>query len=389
MFARALAACFLAAAPAAHAAPGIEATPRPTGWVSITVTGEAGSQLAVREGATVLVSGRMRAPDAELPRAVPRTCDTSRTFTVTDSLGASDSASVRTPSCAGRLRLYVERRERELVLTVVDRFELGGFAPRLCARPPGLAPRCAPVAIPAGSDHVTLRQSRAAPGLWRFSLSTPVQVVRESAFVSPPGGLRVLATGDSMMMLSLDDFLARRLAREEITVRSEVRPGSGITKPFVVDWLGLARQQAAARPAATVVFLGANDGLPIGPAQCCGEAWIERYAQRAEQMMRSWSRGGAGRVYWLSLPVPGWRELRPVFRAVNAAVARAAARAGDGVRIVDAAGYFTPRGYRAAMRVGGRRVRVRRRDGTHLNGAGAALATRLVLRAMRRDGLVR
>jgi hypothetical protein len=154
----------------------------------------------------------------------------------------------------------------------------------------------------------------------------------------------------------------------------------------VVDWTRLARRQAARRPAATVMFLGANDGLPLGGARCCGEAWIERYAERAGEMMRAYGRGGASRVYWLTLPVPSWRRLRPVFRAVNVALKRAAAR--SGARIVDTAEYFTPNGFRRAMRVGGRRVIVKRRDGVHLNGAGAALAARLVARAMRRDGLI-
>ena len=40
------------------------------------------------------------------------------------------------------------------------------------------------------------------------------------------------------------------------------------------------------------------------------------------------------------------------------------------------------------MRIGGRVVRVRQRDGVHLNTAGAALAAKLVVAAMRRDRML-
>jgi len=63
----------------------------------------------------------------------------------------------------------------------------------------------------------------------------------------------------------------------------------------------------------------------------------------------------------------------------------AAARAGDGVRVVDTAEYFTPNGYRSTRRG----VTVRQPDGIHLNSRGASLAAGLVVRAMRRDGLIR
>jgi len=54
--------------------------------------------------------------------------------------------------------------------------------------------------------------------------------------------------------------------------------------------------------------------------------------------------------------------------------------------IVDMTDLFTPRGrYRAAMPVNGRRELVRQADGVHLNDAGAAVALRPVLAALRAD----
>jgi hypothetical protein len=41
------------------------------------------------------------------------------------------------------------------------------------------------------------------------------------------------------------------------------------------------------------------------------------------------------------------------------------------------------------MQIGGRTVRVRQSDGVHLNTTGASLAATLVIRAMRRDRILR
>ena len=59
-------------------------------------------------------------------------------------------------------------------------------------------------------------------------------------------------------------------------------------------------------------------------------------------MMRSYSRGGAGTVYWLTLPVPRRGNFKPIYRAVNTAIRRAARSYPDTVRIVDAEAVFTP-----------------------------------------------
>jgi hypothetical protein len=50
---------------------------------------------------------------------------------------------------------------------------------------------------------------------------------------------------------------------------------------------------------------------------------------------------------------------------------------------------FTPGGrYRDSMTIGGRTVRVRQRDGIHLNTAGASLAATIVIRDLRRDRML-
>jgi hypothetical protein len=54
--------------------------------------------------------------------------------------------------------------------------------------------------------------------------------------------------------------------------------------------------------------------------------------------------------------------------------------------VLDMAPIFTPGDrYRDAMTIGGRRQIVRESDGIHLNDAGAELASKVVLDAVRRD----
>jgi hypothetical protein len=138
------------------------------------------------------------------------------------------------------------------------------------------------------------------------------------------------------------------------------------------------------------MFLGANDGFPMAGVDCCGMAWIAEYARRARDMMRTYARGGRGRVYWLLLPAARGGLFRETFPAVNAALRLAATGLEDDVRLIELDEVFTPGGrYRKSMRIDGKRVRVRQSDGVHLNTTGADLAARLVVRAIKRDRMLR
>ena len=80
----------------------------------------------------------------------------------------------------------------------------------------------------------------------------------------------------------------------------------------------------------TAVYIGANDGFALPTrggrlANCCGPAWIRAFAGRARAMMAAYRRGGAGRVYWFTLPAPRDPAAAAIFRAINEAYAEAAA----------------------------------------------------------------
>lgn len=207
----------------------------------------------------------------------------------------------------------------------------------------------------------------------------------------PPRLRKLLVTGDSLAQ-PLDVTLARRLAGEGVRVERDPHIGTGVSKSSFVDWGKLSLQQTRERrPDAVVVFIGANEGFPMpvrgrGEVKCCGPGWAAAYAFRVRRMMNTYRRRGAARVYYLRLPLPRERSRQEIVRAVNAAIDVAVVPYGAHVRVLDLTRVFTPGGrYRASMRIEGELRIVRRPDGIHLSDAGAELASRIVLSAIRRD----
>jgi len=227
------------------------------------------------------------------------------------------------------------------------------------------------------------------PGSGARALRT--KAPRGPAFVGK-GRLRLLATGDSMIQI-IDSFLKQRLERRRATsVRSDARISTGLSKPFTLDWVKKAREQAfSVHPDVTAIFIGANDGFPMktpsgASAPCCGAAWTVEYARRVESMMRSYLRGGRSYVYWMTLPTPNRGDFARIYRSVNRAIKRAAQRVGRGVRVIDLVKTFTPGGrFRQYIRFRGKTVNARQGDGVHLSTAGASIAATLLIDRLRSD----
>lgn len=218
------------------------------------------------------------------------------------------------------------------------------------------------------------------------ALSSPTRSARRPLFTRLPR-LRLLATGDSMIQI-IDGYLKQRVGRlRGATVRSDAHIGSAISKPGQLDWVRKARGQSSGfKPDVTVMFLGANDGFPLGGARCCDEPWVAAYARRVEAMMRSYLRGGRSYVYWLTLPTPRRAEFVRIYSRVNAAVKRAARRVGGGVRVIDIARVFTPGGrFRQRITFRGKTITARQADGVHLSTAGASVAATLIIDRLRAD----
>jgi lysophospholipase L1-like esterase len=205
-----------------------------------------------------------------------------------------------------------------------------------------------------------------------------------------PALRKLLVTGDSMSQ-PLDAELARRLSGAGVDTVRDAHLGSGISNTDIVDWGQLSVAQARKyRPDAVVMFLGAADGYPMKSSigrsvSCCNPEWAAIYATRVRRMMNTFRRGGAARVYWLTLPLPRSAARLQIARAVNAAIGVAAQPFRAHVRVLDMVSVFTPSGFRASMVIDGKNTIVRQPDGVHLNGPGSAHAAGLVEARLRSD----
>lgn len=201
----------------------------------------------------------------------------------------------------------------------------------------------------------------------------------------------LLVTGDSLST-PLDIELGQNLAPDGVNVVRDPHLATGISRDDLVDWAQLSATQVATdEPDAVVIFIGANEGLPMpGPdgkdVSCCGPDWAAVWANRARQLMENYAQGGAAKVYWLTVPTARDPDRGQITDAVNAAVYAAAAPIRSSGRVLDMGAIFTPEDrFRNAIDVDGRETIVREPDGIHLNDAGSAIAAEEVEAALARD----
>ncbi len=307
---------------------------------------------------------------------------------------AFGSYSVRTPSCTSRFTLSAPRRMKpgaKATVRVVDRWGIGGIHPDLCIGRVGSDPHCKTLAFPHAVTVASRRFRASERGRWRVELRAHRARIRAAFDVGgasgpPPKPLPiVLASGDSTMQ-GIDSFLSDELAGWASVV-SDARPGSGVSRGVYWEWHAKS-QTKRLRQRATVMSVGAaSDGMPIpnpiGVLQaCCGEPWIEQYANRVRGLMQTFLREGRGRVVWLTPPEPRYGPRAQITHAVNVAIERAAEGL-EGVKVLRIDLMFSPHGYADSILYRGRQVRVRESDGVHLNVAGTAIAAKAVAEAIR------
>jgi uncharacterized protein len=255
--------------------------------------------------------------------------------------------------------------------------EATGDAPSLTGPEPAQGARLPPpAAVPAPSPSLPAPAPAPAAPLLRPSAARP---------------LRLLVTGDSLTGY-LGPLLATDLQRSGL-VRTYVdtHNGTGIAKPYFVDWAALAAQQVRQyHPDVVVVFLGANDfvgmQLPGGGVAAEGSpGWEAEYQRRVQVVMSTYAQGRASRVYWLSLPTAESEQKSRDYTLINAAI-RAAAPTVPGAEVVDMAAVFTPGGrYRYTMPINGHQTVVRELDGIHLNRDGSQVGADLMAAELAHD----
>lgn len=343
---------------------------------------------------------------ATADRASTWRCDRrTRTFAVyaTNPEGGEESASftVRTPSCKHRFTVDAPikiKPERTAKVFVRDSFELGDARVRVCRTAPGSLSICRPLRFSTGQVVGRSLFTVSRKGRWRLTIKAPAQQIKRtiSVGVKPrPQDLATLptlvTTGDSLMQ-GPDALLEDKLG-DRAVVHSDVYVGSGLTKPFIVDWTKIpAKQVGKFDPDAVMLFLGANDAGPITPAGgepigCCDDAWIAEYVNQARITMQRYVKAGT-QVFWLNIPLPRDPRRQVNAIAVNKALPAAAAGLPE-VHIVDIASVFTPNDtYRDSMTYAGRTVDVRQPDGLHLSVAGSNITDRILIAELERFGVL-
>ncbi|HEV2813304.1 MAG TPA: hypothetical protein VGW10_08640, partial [Solirubrobacteraceae bacterium] len=168
----------LAFAGEASAAPlALDARLGATGWIDLTVTGRAGTTVAVTEEGAPVADVLLRTERAERRRAAQWTCDRSvRRFEATAPAEAGGTetatAEVRTPGCRQRLaiatRPFAPRRGRRLLVRVRDHWRLGGVEARVCLRR-----TCRTARIRSGRATTNIRLRARRAGIQTVTATAP------------------------------------------------------------------------------------------------------------------------------------------------------------------------------------------------------------------------
>jgi hypothetical protein len=220
----------------------------------------------------------------------------------------------------------------------------------------------------------------------RLAVLVALLVVLLPAGTAHARRLVVLAAGDSLTY-NLSFGIKREFPRGKVVVHTDVSQGRGLSKEGF-DWPAHGREVVArVKPDVVFLFLGGNEGFPLGDAQCCDQPWIDAFAARQRALMQAYAHTGA-RVYWLNLPAPG--PTRPGHRITWAAENQALTTAApaEGVTIFDTNALLSPGfRFRRWIRWHGTMRKARDRDDIHLSRSGGMIVAEALLQQLRRDRL--
>jgi len=196
------------------------------------------------------------------------------------------------------------------------------------------------------------------------------------------GGPSVRVIGGSAMFGSLGRILAEDLGHAGYSALREAKVSSGLARPDFFDWPARARElYEAHRPVATVCMFGGNDGQGLYMGKDADPPWIrwhepgwpEEYAERVKALLDAVTPRNEF-LFWLGMPMMATQERTVRMHRLNRIV-------GDQIRQLPR-GYFldtwqllaNAQGrYARTIRVEGKRVTVRAKDGVHFTRAGSTV----------------
>lgn len=219
------------------------------------------------------------------------------------------------------------------------------------------------------------------------ALASPALALLSDACVSEDGtqkptlypGEKVLFVGDSLMQ-SLAPHLRRRLKSDyDIDSLNVSKPSTGLAYAGFFDWPAKVEELLAAHPdvAVMVVFFGANDAQAFidpddarkKPLAFRSERWAEVYRQRIVRILDAADAAGV-EVVWLGLPRMRATSYQEKMAYINGLFDENVAGRALWLPIAALLGDET---YQDSATVGGKTVRLRRKDGIHLSREGDAL----------------
>lgn len=197
--------------------------------------------------------------------------------------------------------------------------------------------------------------------------------------------LRLLAVGDSMMMM-VGYGMARQAERHPgMKVEVITKVSSGLVRPDFFDWpKRLARALDEFRPHVTVMLFGGNEKQTMRYEEQSlapfSEAWSAEYSRRVAGAIAMVT-DAQSRVIWLGMPIMRSRKFSETCRTLNAFYSAACAENPDAAYIDGYSLFADEQGEYSAYLVdsAGERRLMREKDGIHLTNAGGDRAAEAVM----------
>ncbi|MBR3927171.1 MAG: DUF459 domain-containing protein [Akkermansia sp.] len=216
-----------------------------------------------------------------------------------------------------------------------------------------------------------------------------IQAALEEANLANPVHYRIMLMGDSLME-DLGPATHRALRkRQGLHFLLAARFSTGLTRPDYFNWPEhMERVVNEKRPDLIVVFMGANDAMPIrhnGRTQhpTYGAPWCEAYKEKMNEIFDIAQRYGCDMI-WVGMPPMGSRYARSLRQTGDTQRVACNER---GIDFLDTLPVFGDEDgqFRAYITdADGRTVRIRRQDKEHLTPEGNRLLVQLLLPAIER-----
>ncbi len=232
-----------------------------------------------------------------------------------------------------------------------------------------------PQLLDAGRDRAPTPTTTTVPGA--TTTTVPPPSVRAPTDDEP---LRVYLTGDSFVGDVSRGLSATVGSDDRWDITTDARPGSGLSRPEVIDWPERIASRLPDDAEVVVLGFGGNDAQDVladGDRMRAGTPeWEAEYQARIAQVLDVVDRPGRT-VVWVGVPVTTAGNIERARPAMTrAAKAELAARPGSLFLDTAAALSGDDGEYRDVLTIGGDPKRVRASDGYHLSPAGATLLGR-------------